>query len=97
MLLCSEHASKLDKPLIVNVVADSCGSGGLYYRLQKVLNQGILKVHPNLKYVRISASCKANHWSFAGEMGGEYSYFKYFTQQLEGTDNTEIFRAYAGP
>ena len=33
MLICSEHAAGLDKPLFVNIVSDSCGSGGVYYRL----------------------------------------------------------------
>jgi hypothetical protein len=33
MLICSEHAAGLDKPLFVNIVSDCCGSGGIYYRL----------------------------------------------------------------
>jgi hypothetical protein len=33
MAICSEHASGLDKPLFVNVISDSCGSAGIYYRL----------------------------------------------------------------
>jgi len=33
MAICSEHAAQLGKPLFVNIIADSCGSAGIYYRL----------------------------------------------------------------
>ena len=56
-----------------------------------------LKVHANLRYVRISAACKSTHWSFASDHGGEYSFHRYITQQCPGDDQIDVYQSFAGP
>jgi hypothetical protein len=37
--ICSLKASKQDKKMTVTIVNDCCGSAGVYFRLNKVLNE----------------------------------------------------------
>ena len=82
--------------MTVTIVNDSCGSAGIYHRINKLLNEETLKLGLNVEKIIIHAACDYDELSFSTEdNGGCYTHEKFETGNV--VMHNELVHNTAGP